>query len=170
MLTSARTRIFDLSPAMTIAVRELMISTISAALRRFASRWRRPFSGPPAAAYHVWEITSVIGAGGRLRKLLRKPISTVEYYPHTFPAIAPHHLAAALPTKTLTVAATVGVGAPGPANWPRTPVGLCHEQSHCRCNMWFKCRRMLCIHPRLSQVIPVESGTTLRICTDGRRG
>jgi hypothetical protein len=35
-------------------------------------------------------------------------------------------------------------------------VGLCDEQSHCRCGMWFERRRMLCIHPRFSQVIAAE--------------
>ena len=28
------------------------------------------------------------------------------------------------------------------------PVGLCDEQSHCRCGMWFERRRVLWIHPR----------------------
>jgi len=36
--------------------------------------------------------------------------------------------------------------------------------------MWFERRRVLCIHPGLSQVIAAESGTALRIRTNGRGG
>src|SRR5271166_4798906 len=42
------------------------------------------------------------------------------------------------------------------------PVGLCDEQSHCRCGMWFDRCRVLGIYARFSQVIAGEGSITVR--------